>query len=95
MSAPSFKAHRSGCIASLRAHDERSCAGFATMPLFRGTQRLHPAYFVRRAATQIEQVEKRRTLRNDRLIAVTETSVNKPVIKHLNEVPKVILGELV
>ena len=41
-----------------------------------------------------EQIEKRRTLRNDRLIAVAETPVNKPVIKHLNDVAKVVLNEL-
>jgi inorganic pyrophosphatase len=43
---------------------------------------------------EAEQTEKRRTLRNDRLIAVAETPVNKPVIKRLNEVPKVALNEL-
>ncbi|HEX2492805.1 MAG TPA: inorganic diphosphatase [Steroidobacter sp.] len=43
---------------------------------------------------EAEQTEKRRTLRNDRLIAVAETPVNKPVIKHVNEVPKVVLDEL-
>lgn len=43
---------------------------------------------------EAEQSEKRRTLRNDRLIAVAETPVNKPVIKHLNAVHKVVLDEL-
>ncbi len=43
---------------------------------------------------EAEQTEKRRTLRNDRLIAVAETPVNKPVIEHLDEVPKVFLDEL-
>lgn len=43
---------------------------------------------------EAEQIENRQTLRNDRLIAVAETPVNKPVIKHLNEVPKVALDEL-
>jgi len=43
---------------------------------------------------EAEQTEKRRTLRNDRLIAVAETPVNKPLIQHLNEVPKIVVGEL-
>jgi inorganic pyrophosphatase len=43
---------------------------------------------------EAEQTEKRQTLRNDRLIAVAETPVNKPVIRHLNEMPKVALDEL-
>jgi inorganic pyrophosphatase len=43
---------------------------------------------------EAEQKENRQTLRNDRLIAVAETPVNKPVIKHLNEVPKTMLDEL-
>jgi inorganic pyrophosphatase len=43
---------------------------------------------------EAEQTEKRRTLRNDRLIGVPETPVNKPVIRHLNDVAKVVLDEL-
>lgn len=43
---------------------------------------------------EAEQIEKRRTLRNDRLIAVMETPVNKPIIKELKAVPKATLDEL-
>jgi inorganic pyrophosphatase len=43
---------------------------------------------------EAEQTEKRRTLRNDRLIAVAETPVNKPVITHLNEISTAALDEL-
>ena len=43
---------------------------------------------------EAEQIEQRRTLRNDRLIAVAETPVNKPVIERINEIPKAVLNEL-
>jgi inorganic pyrophosphatase len=41
-----------------------------------------------------EQIEGEQTVRNDRLIAVVETPVNKPVINDLHEVPSAALAEL-
>ena len=41
-----------------------------------------------------KQTEGRKTIRNDRLIAVIETSVNKPVVRDLQELPKTQLQEI-
>jgi inorganic pyrophosphatase len=41
-----------------------------------------------------KQTEGRKTIRNDRLIAVIETPVNKPVTRDLQGLPKAQLGEI-
>jgi inorganic pyrophosphatase len=41
-----------------------------------------------------EQTENRKTIHNDRLIAVIETPVNKPVIRDMKELPKSQLQEI-
>jgi len=41
-----------------------------------------------------KQTEGRKTIRNDRLIGVIETSVNKPAIRDLQELPKPQLDEI-
>ena len=43
---------------------------------------------------QAEQIESGHSLRNDRLIAVAETPVNKPVVRNLDEVSAAALEEL-
>jgi inorganic pyrophosphatase len=43
---------------------------------------------------EAEQVENRKILRNDRLIAVAETPVNKPALSSLNEVSEALISEL-
>jgi inorganic pyrophosphatase len=43
---------------------------------------------------EAKQVEKRHSIRNDRLIGVAVTPVNKPVIARLDDVPEVALLEL-
>jgi inorganic pyrophosphatase len=43
---------------------------------------------------EAEQTEKGKTVRNDRLIAVGETPVNKPAIAHIKDLPKTEMDEL-
>jgi Inorganic pyrophosphatase len=43
---------------------------------------------------EAEQLEEGKSVRNDRLIAVAETPVNKPFIKHLDDVAVSVLNEL-
>jgi len=41
-----------------------------------------------------KQTERGKTIRNDRLLGVIETSVNKPIIRDLKELPKDQLGQI-
>lgn len=43
---------------------------------------------------EAEQTEKGRTIRNDRLIAVPETPVNKPEMRHLRDLPRGAMAQL-
>ena len=43
---------------------------------------------------EAEQTEKRRTLRNDRLLAVVQTPVNSPTVRQLRDLPKIMVDEL-
>lgn len=43
---------------------------------------------------EAEQTEKGRTIRNDRLIAMPETPVNKPEVRQLRDLPKGSMAEL-
>ena len=43
---------------------------------------------------EAEQTEKRRTIRNDRLLAVAQTPVNRPAVRQLRQLPKITLDEL-
>lgn len=43
---------------------------------------------------EAQQTQKNKTARNDRLLAVAETSVNRPAIKHIKELDRAYLDEL-